>query len=90
MNQIARDLSEEQETMLEHRTGLRLSTYFSALKIRWLIDSVPEVKEAVEANRCMFGTVDSWFLWVSVAISQKYTPLLIFSTESLTTYCPYY
>eukprot|EP01130_Rhizamoeba_saxonica_P009340 TRINITY_DN3791_c0_g1_i1.p1 TRINITY_DN3791_c0_g1~~TRINITY_DN3791_c0_g1_i1.p1 ORF type:complete len:557 (-),score=90.58 TRINITY_DN3791_c0_g1_i1:25-1695(-) len=43
--------------------GLPISTYFSALKIRWLIDNVPDVKEACENNRCMFGTVDSWVLW---------------------------
>ena len=44
--------------------GLPFSTYFSALKIKWLIDNVTEVKEAIKKNRCAFGTVDSWILWV--------------------------
>lgn len=43
--------------------GLPLSPYFSALKIRWLIDNVPRVKQAVEAGRCAFGTVDTWLIW---------------------------
>jgi glycerol kinase len=45
--------------------GLPLSPYFSALKIRWLIDNVPSVKKAVEEKRCLFGNVDAWLIWVS-------------------------
>ncbi|XP_066587190.1 glycerol kinase 3-like [Prorops nasuta] len=43
--------------------GLPMSPYFSALKIRWLIDNVPRVKQAVEAKRCAFGTVDTWLIY---------------------------
>lgn len=43
--------------------GLPMSPYFSALKIRWLIDNVPRVKQAVDAERCAFGTVDTWLIW---------------------------
>ncbi|XP_065199681.1 glycerol kinase 3-like [Planococcus citri] len=43
--------------------GLPISTYFSALKIRWLIDNIPEVNKAVIEERCLFGTVDSWLIW---------------------------
>ncbi|RMZ98021.1 glycerol kinase-like isoform X1 [Brachionus plicatilis] len=49
---------------LKMECGLPFSTYFSALKIKWLIDNVAEVKEAIRENRCAFGTVDSWILWV--------------------------
>lgn len=45
------------------RTGLPISTYFSALKIQWLINNVPEVGRALNERRLMFGTVDSWLLW---------------------------
>ena len=34
--------------------------------MRWLIDHVPEVKKAVDEGQCMFGTVDTWLIWVSV------------------------
>lgn len=44
--------------------GLPLSPYFSALKIRWLMDNVPKVKQAVEAKRCAFGTIDTWLIYV--------------------------
>ncbi|XP_016972716.1 glycerol kinase isoform X2 [Drosophila rhopaloa] len=44
-------------------TGLPISTYFSALKIRWLRDNVPEVRQAIRESRCKAGTVDSWIVW---------------------------
>ncbi|KAH8301873.1 hypothetical protein KR044_000083, partial [Drosophila immigrans] len=44
-------------------TGLPISTYFSALKIKWLHDNVPEVKQAMRQKRCKAGTVDSWIIW---------------------------
>lgn len=43
--------------------GLPLSPYFSAVKVKWLMDNVPRVKKAIAANDCMFGTVDSWIIW---------------------------
>jgi glycerol kinase len=42
---------------------LPISTYFSALKIKWMMDNVLQVKDAIRENRCAFGTVDSWLLW---------------------------
>uniref|UniRef100_A0A3B3TS69 glycerol kinase n=1 Tax=Poecilia latipinna TaxID=48699 RepID=A0A3B3TS69_9TELE len=48
---------------LRHKTGLPLSTYFSAVKLRWLLDNVEEVQQAVASHRAMFGTIDSWLIW---------------------------
>ncbi|GAA6227599.1 glycerol kinase isoform X2 [Lates japonicus] len=48
---------------LKHKTGLPISTYFSAVKLRWLMDNVSEVHEAVVSHRAMFGTIDSWLIW---------------------------
>ncbi|XP_068165344.1 glycerol kinase isoform X2 [Antennarius striatus] len=48
---------------LKHKTGLPISTYFSAVKLRWLMDNVDEVRDAVLSRRAMFGTVDSWLIW---------------------------
>ncbi|HEU4617843.1 MAG TPA: glycerol kinase GlpK [Gammaproteobacteria bacterium] len=45
------------------KTGLPLATYFSALKLRWLLDHVPHARERAEAGELLFGTVDSWVLW---------------------------
>ncbi|KAI2668477.1 Glycerol kinase 2 [Labeo rohita] len=50
---------------LKHKTGLPISTYFSAVKLRWLMDNVERVHEAVLSHRAMFGTVDSWLIWKS-------------------------
>ena len=44
-------------------TGLPLASYFSALKLRWLLDEVPGARTRAEAGDLLFGTVDSWLLW---------------------------
>ncbi len=44
-------------------TGLPLASYFSALKLRWLLDNVPGARHRAEAGELAFGTVDSWLLW---------------------------
>lgn len=44
--------------------GLPLNPYFSALKIKWLMENIPEVRLAIEEDRCMFGTIDTWIIWV--------------------------
>ncbi|XP_048220406.1 glycerol kinase 2 [Perognathus longimembris pacificus] len=48
---------------VKSKTGLPLSTYFSAVKLRWLLDNVPKVQKAVEEGRALFGTIDSWLIW---------------------------
>jgi len=44
-------------------TGLPISTYFSASKLRWLMENVPEVREGLRAGTALVGTVDSWLVW---------------------------
>ena len=45
------------------KTGLPFSTYFSGLKVKWLIDNVAEVRRAVDGERAFFGTIDTWLIW---------------------------
>ncbi|HVJ53386.1 MAG TPA: glycerol kinase GlpK [Aliidongia sp.] len=45
------------------RTGLPLASYFSGLKLRWLLDNVPDARAMAEAGDALFGTIDSWLLW---------------------------
>ncbi len=45
------------------QTGLPLASYFSALKLRWLLDNVPDARRRAEAGDLAFGTVDTWLLW---------------------------
>jgi glycerol kinase len=51
------------EPQISARTGLLLDPYFSATKIRWLIDHVEGARAAAQAGRLAFGTVDSFLLW---------------------------
>ncbi|KAI0216663.1 Glycerol kinase [Massospora cicadina] len=48
---------------LQDRCGLPLSTYFSAIKIRWMLDNVPAVKEAFDNGDLLVGTIDSWLIY---------------------------
>jgi glycerol kinase len=45
------------------KTGLPLATYFSGLKIRWILDHVPGVRARAEAGEVLFGNIDSYLLW---------------------------
>lgn len=45
------------------RTGLLIDAYFSATKIKWILDHVPGAREQAERGRLLFGTVDSWLIW---------------------------
>jgi glycerol kinase len=45
------------------RTGLLLDPYFSATKLAWLLDHVPDARVRAERGELAFGTVDSWLLW---------------------------
>jgi glycerol kinase len=58
--QLARDGGQDR---FRARTGLPLATYFSGLKLRWLLDSVPGARARAAAGDILFGTVDSWLLW---------------------------
>lgn len=49
--------------LVAQRTGLVLDPYFSASKIRWLLDTVPDLRERCAAGRIAFGTIDSFLLW---------------------------
>ena len=46
------------------RTGLMPDAYFSASKIRWILDNVPGARERAEAGELYFGTVDTYLVWV--------------------------
>src|SRR5258708_3308949 len=48
---------------VSRRTGLKLDSYFSASKIRWLLDHVPETRRLLTADRLLCGTLDTWLIW---------------------------
>ena len=50
-------------TLIHSRTGLLIDSYFSATKIKWLLDNVAGAREQAQRGELAFGTVDSWLLW---------------------------
>lgn len=62
--------------MTFYSTGIPLSTYFSAIKLRWMLDHQKAVRIAHEADDLMFGTVDTWLVYVSF-LHFKFPPSLL-------------
>jgi glycerol kinase len=50
-------------SVIKNKTGLPLDPYFSATKIKWIIDNVPGVEKKIKEHKVIFGTVDTWILW---------------------------
>ena len=55
----ARGLTEK----FREKTGLVIDAYFSATKLKWILDNVPEAREKAEAGKLLFGTVETWLIW---------------------------
>ncbi len=51
------------EERIAEKTGLRLDAYFSATKLKWLLDSVPGARERAARGELLFGTVETWLIW---------------------------
>ena len=48
---------------IQAKTGLLIDAYFSASKIRWILDHVPGARARADAGKLAFGTVDTWLIW---------------------------
>lgn len=51
------------EEIVKKKTGLILDAYFSATKIRWILDNVPGAREDAERGNLVFGNIDTWLIW---------------------------
>ena len=49
--------------MIHKKTGLVVDAYFSATKVRWILDNVPGAQEKAEKGELLFGTIDTWLVW---------------------------
>nr|XP_033323915.1 glycerol kinase-like isoform X1 [Megalopta genalis]XP_033323916.1 glycerol kinase-like isoform X1 [Megalopta genalis] len=63
VDDILKKVRNQNKDYLKPLCGLPISPYFSALKLKWLLQNVPSVQEALDKNQCMFGTIDSWLIW---------------------------
>lgn len=50
-------------TVIRERTGLVIDAYFSATKLKWILDNVPGARQKAEQGQLAFGTVDTWLTW---------------------------
>ncbi len=82
---MCRDLDEQGHAgYIRSRTGLVLDPYFSAVKIRWLLESDARLANLANSGRLKFGTVDSWLVWNLTAGKSHVTDL---SNASRTMLC---
>ena len=56
-------LAAEHGDLIRERTGLMVDSYFSALKLHWLLENVPEAKQLQAEGRLLAGTMDTWLVW---------------------------
>ena len=55
--------SKKRERIINKKTGLLIDPYFSATKIKWIIENVPGVKKLLRKKQLLFGTIDTFLLW---------------------------
>ncbi len=60
---VAKLSREKGVDFLRARTGLPLATYFSALKLAWLLEHMPDARARARNGEVLFGTMDSWLIW---------------------------
>lgn len=56
-------IAKKESTQVRERTGLPIESYFSASKVRWILDNVPNTRKLEKEGRLAFGTLDSWLLY---------------------------
>ncbi len=56
-------MQNETGALIAERTGLPIDPYFSATKLRWLLDAVPEARDLARRGLLLAGTTDAWLLW---------------------------
>jgi len=62
--ELCRQLEEEGwGDYIRENTGLLIDAYFSATKIKWILDNVPGARQKAQQGQLLFGTVDSWLIW---------------------------
>ncbi|MGB2750544.1 MAG: glycerol kinase GlpK [Pyrinomonadaceae bacterium] len=60
---ICNEIRETHGELIRSKTGLEVDAYFSASKIKWLVDNLPGVRSRAENGELAFGTVDTWLVW---------------------------
>ena len=61
--QMCEELRRDHEELIREKTGLVVDAYFSATKLKWILDNVEGAREEAKKGDLLFGTVDTWLLW---------------------------
>lgn len=62
-DKVVAEMAKEVGKIGSGRRPLPLATYFSGLKVKWLLDNVPEIRAAADAGDALFGNMDTWLIW---------------------------
>ncbi len=73
-NSYCEKMKDQYQQMIYDKTGLVIAPYFSATKIKWILDNVPVARELIKTNDLMIGTIDTWLLY-------KLTDSQVFATD---------
>ena len=60
---VSRFAAESGQDAFRAKTGLPLSTYFSSLKLRWILQNVPGLRDRAASGDLLFGNIDAWLIW---------------------------
>tara|TARA_B100001093_G_scaffold492371_1_gene533422 strand:- start:64 stop:1545 length:1482 start_codon:yes stop_codon:yes gene_type:complete len=55
--------SQNKETSFFNKTGLLIDPYFSATKVKWILDNIPQAKKLMNRDELLFGTIDTFLIW---------------------------
>lgn len=84
------DERESKTSYIQEKTGLRMNPYFSASKIRFILDAIPDGQKRAQRGELMFGTVDSWLIYKMTYGQKHYTDVsnasrtMLFNIHSMT------
>lgn len=61
--ETCKQIEEKFGEIIKIKTGLKVNTYFSASKIKWILDNIKDARKDAEKGDAIFGTIDTWILW---------------------------
>lgn len=62
-DELAYDTGKTMADAIREKTGLIIDAYFSATKIKWILDNIPNARERAKNGELLFGTVETWLIW---------------------------
>lgn len=62
-SEFCSDIRRHHSDEIRKRTGLEVDPYFSASKIRWILENIPDARKQAEKGELAFGTIDTWLVW---------------------------